>query len=221
MKLSISTSQDAIKDASGSSYIREENVYDVKIVFASVKSTTNGAKTVDFNLEYKGNPQVIYGPTIINKNGEPNTIGMSLINKLGVIAGLTDGQELNIESESHKVGKDQKLQDFDVITDFSGLEVKIRVQREYTRYNGQIRRALHIRNVFREDGASAAEITSGAEIGKQLQLEIEKYTTGPSYKDGVTPEEATAWEQSQRAGNGGSTPAPTSSVVTKRSGMFS
>ena len=173
MKLSISTSQDAIKDVSGSSYIREENVYDVKILFASVKTTTNGAKTVDFNLEYKGNSQVIYGPTIINKNGQVNDIGMSLINKLGVIAGLSDGQELNIENETHKVGKDQKNQEFDVITDFSDMDVKIRVQREYTRYNGQIRRSLHIRNVFREDGASAAEISNGAEIGKQMQLEIE------------------------------------------------
>lgn len=220
MKLSISTSQDAIKDVTGSSYIRDENVYDVKILFASVKTTTNGAKTVDFNLEYKGNPQVIYGPTIINKNGQANDIGMSLINKLGVIAGLSDGQELNIESETHKVGKDQKNQEFDVITDFSSLDVKIRVQREYSRYNGQIRRALHIRNVFREDGASAAEISNGAEIGKQMQLEIEKYTAGPSFKDGVTQEEATAWEESQRAGSG-KTPAPTSGVVTKRSGMFS
>lgn len=220
MKLSISTSQDAIKDVTGSSYIREENVYDVKILFASVKTTTNDAKTVDFNLEYKGNPQVIYGPTIINKNGQANDIGMSLINKLGVIAGLTDGQELNIDTETHKVGKDQKNQEFDVITDFTGLDVKIRVQREYTRYNGQIRRSLHIRNVFREDGASAAEISNGAEIGKQMQLEIEKYTAGPSYKDGVTAEEAAAWEQAQRAGSG-NTPAPTSGVVTKRSGMFS
>lgn len=220
LSLKISTNADAIKDASGSSFINEEGIFDVTLNFVSVSTTTNGAKQADFNITYKGNNQVIYGPTIVNTNGQPNEIGMSLLNKLGVIVGLSDGDDLDIQEETHKVGKDQKEQTFDVITDFSGAEVKLRVQREYTKYNGNIRRSLVIRNAFRADGASAAEIANNGEIGNQMQIELEKYCKGPSYRDGVTPEEAEAWETAQR-NNAGKNTAPTAAITNKRTSMFS
>jgi hypothetical protein len=133
MKLSISTSADAIKDAGGSSFIGTEGIFDVTLNFVSIATTSGGAKQVDFNVNYKGNDQVIYGPIIVNKDEKINDIGMQLVNKLGVIVGLGEGDDLNIEEETHKVGKDQKSQDFEVITDFSGQDVKLRVQREYSK----------------------------------------------------------------------------------------
>jgi len=219
MKLSISTSQDALKDAGGSSFIGTEGIYDVTLNFVSISTTKNGAKQVDFNIDYKGNSQVIYGPIIVNKDEKVNEIGMSLINKLGVIVGLGEGDELNVETETHKVGKDNKSQDFEVITDFSGQDVKLRVQREYTRYNGEIQRSLVIRNVFRADGASAAEITNEGEVGKQMALELEKYCAAPSYKDGVTPEEATAFDAS-KASAAKTGASPVSTVTGKKTSMF-
>lgn len=219
MKLSISTSQDALKDAGGSSFIGTEGIYGATLNFVSISTTKNGAKQVDFNIDYKGNSQVIYGPIIVNKDGKVNEIGMSLINKLGVIVGLGEGDELNVETETHKVGKDNKSQDFEVITDFSGQDVKLRVQREYTRYNGEIQRSLVIRNVFRADGASAAEITNEGEIGKQMALELEKYCAAPSYKDGVTPEEATAFDAS-KASAAKTGASPVSTVTGKKTSMF-
>lgn len=221
MKLSISTSQDSIKDSGGSSFIGTEGVFDVTLNFVSIATTKGGAKQVDFNVAYKGNEQVIYGPIIINKDEKQNEIGMQLVNKLGVIVGLGDGDEVTVETETHKVGKEQKAQDFEVITDFTNQDVKLRVQREYTKYNGEIKRSLVIRNIFRSDGASAAEITNNGEIGKQLAVELEKYCVAPAYKDGVTPEEAAAWEVQQAAGRkAGAGSSPVSQVTEKKTSMF-
>lgn len=220
MKLTISTNQNDIKDASGASFIYGEGVYDVTMNFVSVSDTKNGAKQVTFNFKYNGSDQTIYGPIIINKDGTPNTIGMSLINKFGVIAGVEGGQDLTIEKETHKVGKEQKEQEFDVITDFSGLECKIRTQREYSKYNGVISSRVRIQNVFSASGSSAAELVNDKDHGKQMALEIEKYSDKPSY-DGVTPEEAQAWEAQQRAGrSGGNKAATTATEVKKAPSLF-
>lgn len=219
MKLSISTSQDALKDAGGSNFIGTEGIFDVTLNFVSISTTKGGAKQVDFNVAYKGNNQVIYGPIIVNKDEKINEIGMSLVNKLGVIVGLGEGDELTVAEETHKVGKDNKAQDFDVITDFSGQDVKLRVQREYTKYNGEIQRSLVIRNVFRADGASAAEISNEGEVGKQMALELEKYCAAPAYKDGVTPEEATAFDASKSSASKAGA-SPVSTVTGKKTSMF-
>lgn len=221
MKLRVSTSADAIKDSGGSSFISAEGIFPVTINFVSISETKNGAKQADFNITYNGNTQVIYGPIIENKDGNMNEIGLSLINKLAVIAGFEDGHELTLEEETHKVGKDNKAQDFVVISDFSGMEVLLRTQREYSKYNNEIRRALKIRNVFREDGASAAEISTGKEVGIQIEKERERYTNAPNYTDGVTPEEAEEFEEAQRNNRAkDSSATPTSKVTAKRSSLF-
>lgn len=224
MKLTINTSTDAIKDGgSGSSYIYDNGIFDVTINFASIEVSKNGANTVNFNVTHNGQEQVIYGPVIVNKDGNHNNIGMSLINKLGVISGLGDGDNLEIEEEIHKVGKDQREQEFDVITNFSGLECKVRVQREYSRYNGNINRRLAIRNFFAADGASASEIVNGAtdeDLGKQYALELEKYSSTSKY-DGVTPEEAEAWEEEQKAAaKGASATVATTTAAAKPKSRF-
>lgn len=220
MKLTLSSSAEAVKDIGNASYIGANGVYDVVINFVSVEATKNGAKQANFNVLYNGNTQALYGPTIVNKDGSPNSIGMSLLNKLGVIVGMTEGGDLTIVEETHKVGKDKVSKTFEVITDFSGAPVKLRIQREYTRYNGAIQRSLLIRNIFRPDGATAAEIIDGAEPGKQLALELAKYTDQSSYKDAVTPEEAEQWETAQRDAKKGASSVPVSQVAVKRAGMF-
>lgn len=222
MKFKISTSQDAVKDSGGNSFIGQSGIYDVTLNFVSLSETKNGAQQVNFNLDYNGNQQTIYGFIVANTNGEPNEIGMRLVNKLGVIAGMEEGDELDVEEETHKVGKDNKEQDFDVITHFSDLGCKIRVQVEYSNYNGEIRRNLVIRNFFREDGASAQEIVNDSdEIGKQYKMEEEKYSSTPSYQDGVTPEEAEEFEEAQRKGNGKATKAKTTKASSaKKKSLF-
>lgn len=221
MKLKINATPDAVKDGgSGSSYLFDNGIFDVTINFASIEVTKGGSNKVNFNVNYNGQDQVVYGFNITNNNGDTNTIGMGLLNKLGVIAGLGDGDDLDIEEEVHKVGKDQKEQEFAVITNFSGLPCKMRLQREYGRYNGKINRRLEIRNFFREDGASASEIVNGSEVGKQYALELEKYSSTSKYNDGVTPEEAEAWEEEQRAAAKGKATVATPTAAAKPTSRF-
>lgn len=219
--LKVSAKAEDIKDSGGASFINSSDVFDVTLNFVSIEKTKNGAKQANFNITYKDNNQVIYGPIIFNKDKSVNTIGMSLINKLGVISGLEDGDDLDVEEETHKVGKENKAQDFEVITNFSGMDVKLRIQREYTRYNGEIKRGLVIRNAFRmKDGASAAEIVQDGEIGKQLQQELAKYVGVDSLRDDLTEQEVADWEEAQRAGRGSKATPQASQTAEKRSNMF-
>lgn len=222
MKLSVNANTETLKDGGGLNFIATEGIYPVTMNFVSIAETKGGAHTANFNFDFNGNAQTIYGPTIINKDGNTNEIGMSLINKIAVVVGLKDGHDFDIREETHKVGKDNKEQEFKVITEFSEEPMFLHVVREYTRYNGEIRRSLSIRNVFRaSDSASAAEIAADKEAGKQYDLTLEKYNK-PVYRDGVTAEEAEAFEEAEAAKrkSGGSAPAPISATVAKKESVF-
>lgn len=198
MKLKVSTSKEAL-EPQGSSYISASGVYDVTIKFASVDVAASSAESVNFNLDYNGNDQTIYGPYITSKAGETIEIGARLINNLAVIAGMSDGDDYEVESEEHSVGKDKKVQNFDVITNFSGIPVKIQLQEEYgiNPKNSEIRKRMVIKNFFTEDGASAKEFTAKADEGKQLATVLEKYASNITYKDDLTPELVAEWKASK------------------------
>lgn len=202
MSFKISFSKDAIADSTGS-FISASGIYPVVIKFASVAVSRNGAQSVNFNVSYQGNDQTIYGPYIADKEGNELEIGLKLINKLGVIAGMGEGDELEVETETHVVGKDKKAQEFSVITNFTDLPVKMRLQEVYSRNpdTGEITSKLDIKSFFREDGATAEEIINETEIGKRLATEQEKYADNITYADSrknagdaPTPEEVAEWK---------------------------
>lgn len=222
MKFRVTTKSDAVAESNGSSYISKSGIYDVTIKFASLDVAGSGAESVNFNLDYNGNSQTIYGPYVTNKNGDVNEIGAKLINKLAVIIGMGDGDEFDIDEETHNVGRDNKPQDFNVITNFSDTPIKIRLQEEYSKYNGEIKKRMVIRNFFREDGAAAEEIVADTEIGKRLALEEEKWASDVTYKDGLTAEDIAEWLESKRSeGNSGSkTPKPKATPAKKSGSLF-
>lgn len=200
MKLKVSTQTEALDNFGGSSYIAKSGIYDVTIKFASVDVTKNGAESVNFNLDYNGNSQTIYGPFIQNTDGNVNEIGAKLINSLAVILGMTEDDEYVIEEEEHTVGKDNKVQTFNVITNFSDQPIKIHLQEEYSinPKNNEIQKRMVIKNFFREDTASAKEVVSGKDIGKQFELIQEKYASNITYKDDLTPEDVQKWRDSKK-----------------------
>ena len=218
MKFKVSTNKEALEETNGSSYIAKSGIYDVTIKFASLDVSKSGAESVNFNLDYNGNDQTIYGPYVTNKDGNTNEIGAKLINKLAVIAGMDDGDDFAIEEESHIVGKDKKEQEFAVITNFSDLPIKIHLQEEYSNYGGEIRKRMVIKNFFRaEDGASADEIVNGGTAGERLATTQEKYASNITYKDGLTAEDVQAWKDS-KASSGNATPKPKNTPTKKPSG---
>ena len=216
MKLTVNTSAAAIQESSGSSYISKSGIYDVVIKFASVDVSKNGAEQVNFNIEYNGNSQTIYGPWVTSKAGDPVEIGMKLINKLAIIAGLGQGESLELDQETHNVGKDNKPKEFQVITNFTDLPVKIRLQEEYgiNPNTKEIRKNMVPKSFFREDGASAEEITNDSEIGKRLALEEEKYSKNITYLDGLDEEQVQAWYESKKSGS--AAPAPKAAPVANK-----
>lgn len=221
MKFKVSTSKEAISESTGSSYIAKSGIYDVVIKFASIDTSKNGAESVNFNIDYNGNEQTIYGPYVTDKQGNVLNIGTKLINKLAVISGLEDGEELDIEEETHSVGKDKKAQDFMVITNFSDLPVKIHLQEEYSitqggANDGQIRKSMVIKNFYRQDGAAAEEIVTDSEIGKRLATALEKYADNVTYRDDLTPEMVEEWKKARAAAAATPTPAP--KTAPKKSG---
>ena len=213
MKFKVSTDAAAIAD-SGSSFINESGIYDVTIKFASVAVSKNGAENVNFNIEYNGNDQTIYGPYVSDKEGNPLEIGLGLINKLAIISGMSAGNELVMVEEEHAVGKDKTVQTFNVISNFSDLPVKMRLQEEYSinPNTKAVQKRLVPRSFFRADGASAEEIINGTEAGKRLALEQEKYASNVTYKDNLTPEAVAEWKASQAKG---AAPTKATPIVNK------
>ncbi len=171
MKFTVSTKKEDLSSFpdSGASFINKSGIYDITIKFASVAVTAEGAESVNFNIEYNGGSQTLYGPYVTNKDGATNDIGARVINGLAVIAGMDEGAGFSIEKEEHGVGRDNKVQEFDVITDFTDLTCKVRVQEEYSinPKTSEIKDRLVIKEFYRADGASAAEVASGNDIGKQ------------------------------------------------------
>jgi len=196
LKLKITTDKKAISDnLDGGSFINASGLYPVTINFASLAVSKNGAESVNFNVTYNGNTQTLWGPYITNSKGEQLDIGVGLLIKLGIIAGMEDGDEFTIEEEEHAVGKDNKVQEFAVITEFSDLDCIIHIQEEYSKYQEEIKQRLNIRGFFRADGASAEEIVEDKELGERLALVEEKYATRVTYKDDLTAEDIEEWKK--------------------------
>lgn len=181
---------DSTKESSGSNFISTSGIYDATIDFVSLDQTEKGAVRFNLNIDMNGNKQTIYGNTVQNIDGTENEIGMRLLNKLLVIGGLEDGKEPSIETETHDVGKDKTPTDFTVVTDLSGLDIKIQVKEVFSKYNGKMKRAIEPYNFFRAtDGATAAEIVEvdngkKVEFGTQLaKIADKEATTKPLYKE--------------------------------------
>lgn len=195
----VSTAADAIKDSgTGGNFISKSGIYDVTIKTVSVAQNDKGARSLNFNVDYNGNEQVFYGLTLDNNDGTAN-YKANIFNKLCIIAGIADVEEPEIET--HILGKDKIATDLQVLTQFSDLAVKVKIQNVYSEYQGAIRESKEIRGFYRaEDGASAAEIFNGAEP-KQYEKDLE--TTKDILKD-VTEEQVVTFLANRS--KGGSTP---------------
>ena len=198
---------EAVAETSGS-YFNKSGIYDIKLKIVSVDISKNGATGLNFNIEYNGAPSTIYGMWIKDRNDKP-TFAMKTFNNLCIVSGIDNVSDP--EEQEHLVGKDKTPKNLLVLDDFTDLEVKVRVQEEYSKYEGNISKRLVIKNFYTIDGASASEIVNGTEVGAQLEKD-KAYADNITYKD-VTPEEVQAWKDSFKEANagGGATAKPAAS----------
>lgn len=219
-KFNVSVNKEDIRDGGSSTSILRNGVHPVTLKFASVVETKHKAYQLNLNVLSDGKDFVLYGPIIQNKDGNPNTIGMSLLHKLSIVAGLEEGQQVSTETATVPVGKDNTLTELEIIPEFSDLECQIHIQEEYSKYDNEIKENFRIRNIFNIDGASAEEIVHGDQenYGKQLEITLEKFVNNTTYSDGLTAEDVAEWKKAQMSGS--KAPAPSSATVTKRTAVF-
>ena len=217
MELTVSANAEEIKDSGdGGAYINHSGIYDVVLNYLQVAETKNKAYQLNFNVGHKGMDQTIYGPILKNVDGNVNTITKSMLDRLSVIGGMEHGQKLQSETAEFPLGKDQVLTEIEIFPEFSGLNVKMRIQMEYSVFNNDIQERKSIKAFYRDDGATAAEAASGKEIGKRLAIDEEKYVNNVTYKDGLTEEDIKVWIQTRKTAKSSGASAPAAKPTAQR-----
>lgn len=197
--IKVSRDESIVKESSGGGYLSKSGIYPVTIKFVSVTVNEHNARALDFNISYNNNESTLYGLKLDNNDGSENYM-YPIFNNLAIIAGLDDINEP--EEQDHAVGKDNEIKSFMVLDDFTGLEVLVRVQQEYSKYNNEIKSRLTIKGFYRaEDKANAFEIIKGEGFGTQHGKDL-AYAEKITYKDGLTAEEVSTWE-AQKSGKPG------------------
>mgnify|MGYP003595287604 FL=1 len=200
------------KESTGGDYLSKSGIYPITIKFVSVDVGESGDRSLNFNIDYKGNPTTLYGLRLDNKDGSEN-FQAAVFNRLCNVLQLDSITAPEVQE--HQVGKDNTPTEFSVLPDFSDQDVAIRVQEEYGKYNGQIRKRLAIKNFYRlSDGASASEIISGSNFGEQFKKD-QAYASNITYKD-CTEDEVKAWQASQA----GAKPTPAATVAKPAANIF-
>lgn len=200
--------EEAVKENTGGKYLTNSGIYDVHIIAPFVDVNDKGARTVNFFIEHAGQEQPLYGNLRLDNNdGSPN-FGADIFNKFLVVADV-DEVEDPIEGEL-PIGKGGDMKDVAILDSLTDLDVKIRVQMEYSVYKDNIQEKKVIKNFYRaEDGASAEEIVKGDEPGTQLEKDM-KYADNVTYKDGLDEDQVKAWIEAKRPkGTAGSTATAT------------
>jgi len=184
------------EDVGGGKYISKSGLYDINIVAPFVVTGNGEVMGVDFFVEYNGQKQPLYGNLkLTNKDGSSN-FGSKIFNKLLIVAGFEEIAD-PVDGEL-PMGKKGAMKDAAILEDLADLDVKVRVQMEYSVYNGNISEKTVIKGFYRaEDGASAEEIVNEADFGTQLEKDT-PYAENVTYKDGLDAEQIASWIAAKR-----------------------
>lgn len=196
--------------------IFESGVYPIKIKFVEIaKARNSDAKSFAIRYERNGSEGTLFGPYIYNKDGQQNKIGFEKLIELQAILGVN---EMNTETKEVTTKETYKAE---VIKEFAGKEVIVQTMLEYGKFNGDVRRSIRIVGFFRKsDLASFSELVGNSEVGSRYTF----VTSGDKprckevrYLDGVTPDEANAFEEKrvkERANNTQSTTTTSSNEIS-------
>jgi hypothetical protein len=194
----------------GSNHITASGVYPVTLLAPVVSISKGGSQTVDLFVRHNGQDQIVYGNLrVTNNDGSPNKIGAKIFNQLLIIAGL-DSVADPIDAEL-PIGKGGAMKECSVLEDLADLDVVMRVQMEYSKYNGNIQEKKIVKSFFRaSDNATAEEIVNEETPGAGYERE-QKYVNNITFKDGLDEDTIKQWISDKRpegtAGDSGNTAA--------------
>jgi hypothetical protein len=176
----------------GSNHIIASGLYPVTVLAPVVSVSKGGSTSIDLFVDHLGQQQIIYGNLrITNNDKSPNKIGAKVFNQLMIIAGLDDVAE-PVEMEL-PIGKAGALKTVPVLEGLMGVDVLMRVQMEYSTYQGNIQEKKNIKSFFRaSDNATAEEIVNDKDHGKGFERE-QKYVEMVTYKDGLDEAAIKEW----------------------------
>lgn len=200
----VSTNEENVRDytPSNGQYINQSGIYEVIIKAVVVDQTAKGSQYLNLWLEHKGKEQPIYQAIRLTNNDGSANFGQQLFTKFCIVAGLGDNAEVSDPTPRMiPMGKGGSDVECMVLEEFTDIPMFMRVQMEYSMYNGNIQETKNIRNFFRyEDKATASEIVNNVEDkGSQYEKE-EEYADKVSYKDGLTEEDIVEWKKNRKAG---------------------
>ncbi len=207
-----------VKQSGGGKYINGSGVFPVNIIAPFVSVSNGGSSSVEMFVEHNGQKQVIYGNLrVTNNDGTPNQIGSKVFNQLMIIAGVDEVAD-PIEAEL-PIGKKEAMKDAAVLDDLTDIDCLMRVQMEYSAWNGNIQENKVIKGFYREDTATAEEIVNETDVGAGYEAD-QKYVNNVTYKDDLTPEQITEWIAAKRPKGTAGDAAGASSGATKKAPAF-
>ncbi|MEE8598622.1 MAG: hypothetical protein V3S69_03795 [Dehalococcoidales bacterium] len=216
-----SKKQEDVKQG-GSNHITTSGIYPISIIVPVVNVSKGGSASVDLYVEHLGQKQIVYGNLrVTNNDDSPNKIGAKIFNQMLIIAGI-DSVADPIDAEL-PIGKKEAMKECSVLEDLADQEMLMRIQMEYSVYNGNIQEKKVIKSFFRaSDKATAEEIVNGEGAGSGYEREL-KYVNNITFKDDLTEAVVKQWIADKRpegtAGSGGgAAPSKAPSFGNKRFG---
>lgn len=199
----VTTNEESVRDytGNGSKWLNKSGVYEIIVKAVIADTTAKGSEYLNLWIEYEGQTQPLFQAMRLTNNDGSRNLGADLFNKFCIIAGATEGTEISEPvSRMIPMGKGGEEVECMVLEQFDDTPIVIRLQMEYSMYEGKIQQSKVIRNFFRfEDHATASEIVNSADAGKQFEAE-QAYADKVSYKDGLTEEDVAEWFKNQRSG---------------------
>ena len=197
----VNASEEQMSDKTTSSWISHSGMYNVLIKHAFLsESDKSSSASVGLVLENNGQEQTIYGAIrLTNADGSDN-FAMKVFNKLCVVAGLKNEQELRTKKMVLPIGKQGTDKEVEVFTDLDNVPMILRIIFRYSVQDGIVHENKEVHNCFTigEPHFSASELVNkvSPEGAKQYKLELEK-ANKDVYGKGVTEEMVNSWKEAE------------------------
>lgn len=214
-KSDVADINEAVKVKEFSPYISESGIYDITIEAVVVSRNANKARSLNFLYDYNGNKGILWGLKLDNNDGKANfernifirlatILDVDLL-KVDEVAVATDQDPYFTYKKSAEAAKQLVTPEIKVLQDFEGAKVKVRVRRDISKYNGQLKKKFVIQDFYTTDGVHASEILDKSiPAGTQLAKD-ERYAHQDKIDKSLTKEEVEAFLNGSKA----STPTPT------------
>lgn len=184
-------------------FLSEGGIYPMTIDFVAVNTNKEGARHLDFHMDFNGSKLWLYGLKL-DTNSMEEHFERKTFNKLLVILGIDVLANPTKATKKAWIAAEGKegMKEYSILPELSNKKVLVRVRKEFSIWENKLKEKNIIESFFRAvDKASAAEILSGKEenFGKQFDKEL-AIAKNPTLRNNLTMDDVKAMKEAQRAG---------------------